>query len=243
MGIASFIRCYRSGNQQSGRAFTLIEVLVVVAIIALLAAILIPSLQRAREQAKIASCKANSKQIAGITATYQAEYKDRLPVVYNPGGYYLDHNPNNTNLAQHTWLPVTFWQYDKGTRKISRVEVTPGTPLSGVETVFFNPEEIWQADKMRDYVDRLMPDYYACPFVRDTKSSDKLWKPVGQWNECDLYNIQDRICSYVTWQWEGRVRRGNIPPAFQGGVGASIFPNDPCNGDPNRICVGDWRPK
>ena len=77
MCTASFKKCYRFGNQQPKRAFTLIEVLVVVAIIALLAAILIPSLQRAREQAKIVSCKANCKQIAGITATYQAEYKDR----------------------------------------------------------------------------------------------------------------------------------------------------------------------
>ncbi|MHC4443734.1 MAG: prepilin-type N-terminal cleavage/methylation domain-containing protein [Planctomycetota bacterium] len=64
------------------KAFTLIELLVVVAIIALLAAILIPSLQRAREQAKIASCKANSKQIATITATYQAEYKGYVPILF-----------------------------------------------------------------------------------------------------------------------------------------------------------------
>ena len=51
-------------------AFTLIEVLVVVAIIALLAAILLPSLKAARTQAKVTVCKANCKQIATMIATY-----------------------------------------------------------------------------------------------------------------------------------------------------------------------------
>ena len=44
------------------RAFTLIEVLVVVAIIALLVAILLPSLARAREEARATACGSNMKQ-------------------------------------------------------------------------------------------------------------------------------------------------------------------------------------
>jgi prepilin-type N-terminal cleavage/methylation domain-containing protein/prepilin-type processing-associated H-X9-DG protein len=60
------------------RAFTLIELLVVIAIIALLMAILMPSLQLARDQAKRVHCTSNTKTLVLGWLMYKDEYDGRL---------------------------------------------------------------------------------------------------------------------------------------------------------------------
>ncbi len=60
-------------------AFTLIEVLVVVAIMALLVSILLPSLSRARAQARMVVCQSNVRQILTAFTTYSMESRSRLP--------------------------------------------------------------------------------------------------------------------------------------------------------------------
>ena len=62
------------------KGFTLIELLVVVAIIALLIAILLPSLARAREAAKRTICCQNLKGITGACKTYAFDNEDRWPI-------------------------------------------------------------------------------------------------------------------------------------------------------------------
>lgn len=68
------------------RGFTLIELLVVVAIIALLIAILLPSLGRARELSNRAYCAANVRGILSSMIVYSAENSDVMPVVGGPNG-------------------------------------------------------------------------------------------------------------------------------------------------------------
>jgi prepilin-type N-terminal cleavage/methylation domain-containing protein/prepilin-type processing-associated H-X9-DG protein len=61
------------------RGFTLIELLVVVAIIALLIAILLPSLGRARENAKKTACASNLRQLGIAASVYATEFEGLLP--------------------------------------------------------------------------------------------------------------------------------------------------------------------
>lgn len=75
----------------SRKGFTLIELMIVIAIIAILAAILVPNFIRARAQGQLTSCKSNLKNIATALEMYSTDHNGQYP---KPGDWSSNNSVN-----------------------------------------------------------------------------------------------------------------------------------------------------
>lgn len=103
-----YLKRQRDGRAHAEPGFTLIELLVVVSIIALLLAILLPAMTKARETTRTAICLSNQRQIGIGQATYMTS-NNRYYAGPNTSGYQIDNDGTATvPIQRDDWMSPIF---------------------------------------------------------------------------------------------------------------------------------------
>src|SRR4051812_23386938 len=145
----------RLGVHLGARGFTLVELLTVIGIIALLLALLLPALGRAREEAKLLQCQVNLQTIYNAAQTHSIDHRGFLPAAgwhFNPpGGIVNPHGLNDDRAIRYTYYN------DNGIQRPAPITVALAMSL-GVK-VRLDSRQTLEEDMQGEAVRK----YFRCP--------------------------------------------------------------------------------
>ena len=149
------------------RAFTLVELLVVVGMITLLIALLFPALARARDAAVSVQCANNLRQIVAAMTTYEVEFHS-FPIEADPG-YGVYTRPGDDFKWMVTWAGMLAERHYLGGADIHAGKGVLG-PLACPAVDDYNRQSIWI-----DYQSHYGYNAYVFPVLYELRSGAKDW--------------------------------------------------------------------
>ena len=181
------------------KVFTLIELLVVIAIIAILASMLLPALQQARERGRTVSCANQFKQLGSAHAFYINDNKDWTAVSYDVAATYFGgmsgaaHPAWYVRLAPYLHVPVKDWYSLKDSTRFRCPSPEPLRKVSGE-----NSGRYYSLNYGTGYYCYLAKRY-GIKINEIVQPSRKIFVLESARNMCYFFNLSDKTIYPNAW--------------------------------------------